>query len=501
MSTTRAEKTGELKRELRIVDAAAFSIGLIGPVGAMAVQGVGAAGILGTGATWSFVCALVGVALVAYGFIRLSRHISHSGSVYGLVGVTLGPRTGFVAGCSLAFAYLTIGAGSTVAIGMFLSQALEELGWASNPDWLLVALVALLIVGALSFTEIRVVTKTLLIAELLGAAVVLVLAVCIFTQLGIGTGPQGQTMSWDFLSLPSGTGVSAIGAAAVFGFLAFAGFEGAATLGEETRNPKRDVPRAIVIALAVVAAFYLIVVVSQTLGYGTSAAGVEAFQTAESAYGGLATMYVGKPLAVALNLAAALSSIAITLGTMNASARILYATGRGAGDRKITTRLSRRGEPVAALFITLVVAAVIVIGQRLAGTAVLDACLYWLTIGAISLLVAYALATAGAMRFLFLQRVSRAPRWQIIIPVLALAFLGYVIYCNAVGVSAPYNRFPFIVGGFLIVAAAIATVVPGLADRVRRTLAEEVGLTPEADTHAADADNDRVVVPSTREHS
>jgi ATP-dependent helicase/nuclease subunit B len=45
-------------------DAAAFSIGLIGPVGAMAVNGVGAAGILGSGATWAFVFALVGVLLV-----------------------------------------------------------------------------------------------------------------------------------------------------------------------------------------------------------------------------------------------------------------------------------------------------------------------------------------------------------------------------------------------------------------------------------------------------
>ena len=493
---------GGLKRELRIADAAAFSIGLIGPVGAMAVQGVGATGILGQGATWSFISALVGVVLVAYGFIRLSHYITHSGSVYGLVGVTLGPRTGFVAGCSLAFAYLTIGAGSTVAIGMFLSQALEELGWAANPDWLLVALIALVVVAALSFTEIRIVTKTLLIAELLGAGVVMVLAACIFTELGVGDGPQGQTLNWDFLSLPSGTGVSAIGAAAVFGFLAFAGFEGAATLGEETRNPKRDVPRAIIIALAVVAVFYLIGIVSQTLGYGTSPAGVEAFTNTGSAYGELATMYVGKPLAVALNLAAALSSVAITLGTMNASARILYATGRGAGDTKITTRLSRRGEPVAALIITVLVAAVIVIGQRLAGTAVLDACLYWLTIGAISLLVAYALATAGALRFLFLQRVARAPRWQIVIPLLALAFLGYVIYCNAVGVPPPYNRFPFIVAGFLVLATVVATVVPGLADRVRRTLADEVGPTGELEDDPVSAEDDsRAVAPSASEHS
>jgi amino acid transporter len=477
MSTTTTSRPGGLKRELRILDAAAFSIGLIGPVGAMAVNGVGAAGILGSGATWAFLFALVGVLLVAYGFIHLSRYISHSGSVYGLVGTTLGPRTGFVAGCALAFAYLTIGAGSTIAISLFTSQVLQELGLTANPDWLLIALLALVVVGALSFTQIRVVTKTLLIVEFLAAGLVLVLVVVIFVKLGTGTAPQGQQLSWDLLALPPGVDVASIGAAAVFGFLAFAGFEGAASLGEETVNPKRDVPRAIVIAVTVVACFYLLTIAAQSLGYGTSPDGVKAFQTTSSAYGELANQYVGKPLAVALNMAAALSSLAITLGTMNASARILFATGRGAGDTRITTRLSRKGEPVVALAITLAVAACIMIGQRIAGSTVLNAALYWLTIGTISLLVAYALATVGAMRFLFLQGRPRMPRWQIIVPILALLFIGYVIYRNAVGVAAPYDRFPYIVAGLIVVATLFANAVPGLADRVRTTLADEVGST------------------------
>ena len=89
--------SANLKRELKVADAAAFSIGLMGPVGVMALLGAGAANILGPGATWAFVFALIAVSLVAYGFVKLSRHISHTGSVYALVGVTLGPRAGFVA--------------------------------------------------------------------------------------------------------------------------------------------------------------------------------------------------------------------------------------------------------------------------------------------------------------------------------------------------------------------------------------------------------------------
>src|SRR5436309_14654119 len=103
-----------LRSELSLVDAAAFSVGLIGPVGAIGLLGTGAAVIIGRAVTLSFVLAVLGVALVAYCFIRLSQHISHAGSVYAPVGVTLGPRVGFLPGWALMGAYIAIGCGSTI---------------------------------------------------------------------------------------------------------------------------------------------------------------------------------------------------------------------------------------------------------------------------------------------------------------------------------------------------------------------------------------------------
>ena len=120
-------KSGEgLHAELSLVDAAASSVGLIGPVGAIALLGTDAALIIGQAVTLSFVFAAVGVALVAYCFIKLSQHISHTGSVYALVGVTLGPRAGFVAGWSLMGAYTAIGCGSTIEMGLFGGQFLSS---------------------------------------------------------------------------------------------------------------------------------------------------------------------------------------------------------------------------------------------------------------------------------------------------------------------------------------------------------------------------------------
>ena len=148
-----ADAAPALHRELKLTDAAAFSVGLVGPVGALALLSVGAVGILGRAGLPAFVSALVGVSLVAYGFVRLSRHIAHSGSVYDLVGLTLGPRAGFIAGWSLPGAYIAIGAGSVIEIGLFGGAFLRGTGILQTDEWIVIALIAFASVAALSFTR------------------------------------------------------------------------------------------------------------------------------------------------------------------------------------------------------------------------------------------------------------------------------------------------------------------------------------------------------------
>ncbi len=464
--------TSGLKRELKVVDAAAFSVGLIGPVGGMALLGAGAVAIIGRAAIWAFVFALIAVSLTAYSFTRLARYIAHSGSVYALVGITLGPRAGFVAGWALLGAYIAICSGSTVEIGYFFSQVLCGIGLSAKTPWLIIAVIALAIVIALGFTEIHVITKSLLYAELAGVVLVTFLSVVVLVRQGVGNAPGNVRLTWDIFKFPPGTNFGAIAGAAVYGFTAFAGFEGAATLGEETQNPKKEIPRAIKIAIGVVGVFFLLTIATQSLGYGTDAAGVEKFQKQSNPYGDIGTAYVGKWLAVCLNLVASLSLFAITLGTIAASARILFALARDAGTTGGIGKVSRKGAPLNALFAVVAVVLLIVLYHHVKGSDVLDATFYSLTVGTIALLVAYILATVGAAKFLFLEREKRAPAWQIVVPVLAIITLGYTIYKNWAGTKVPYSYFPYFVIVWLAVGLVIVLAVPGLAGRVRARLAE-----------------------------
>jgi amino acid transporter len=169
---------------------------------------------------------------------------------------------------------------------------------------------------------------------------------------------------------------------------------------------------------------------------------------------------------------ATVSLIAISLSCASGAARIMYALSRDAGGAgRGLAVLSRHGQPSRALVTVLVIIAASVVGQRLAGTNVENATFYALTLGTISLLVAYVLATVGAIRFLFFDGPAKAPRWQVIVPTLGGAFVIYTIYKNVVGVASPYSYFGWICLVWLVIGAAIVAFVPGLAGRVRTGLA------------------------------
>jgi amino acid transporter len=464
-------KSGDgLHTELSLVDAAAFSVGLIGPVGAIGLLGTGAALIIGRAVTLSFVFAVVGVALVAYCFIKLSQHISHTGSVYALVGVTLGPRAGFFAGWALMGAYIAIGCGSTIEMGLFGGQFLKDTGILSTHQW--IALIGLIGVSGLAFAEIRIITRALLTSEVIGAILVTILSIVILVKVIFSHGPSGQTFTLNFLALPSGSGIGTIAKAAVYGFLAFAGFEGAAALGEETSSPKTQIPRAIKTAVVVVGAFYLLTAAAQSLGYGATAAGAKAYANGLP-FSDLGGGYIGKWYGDILDLMATISLFAISLGVAAGAARIMYAQARDAtGTRTGLAGLSKNGAPAAALVVVLIIIGINLIAQQLVGETVLDATFQALQVGTVLILAAYVMATVGAIYFLFFKGKARAPVWQLVIPILGGAFVCYTIYRNVfVGQTGSLANTPYIEVAYLIVGFVVVSVVPRLAGRVRAGLA------------------------------
>ena len=104
------------------------------------------------------------------------------------------------------------------------------------------------------------------------------------------------------------------------------------------------------------------------------------------------------------------------------------------------------------------------------------------TIGTLILLVAYALTTIGAIRLIFVQRRMPVPMWQLVIPLAALALLGYTLYRNVIPYPAtgPGHWFPIVSGSWLLAAVIAVLVAPGAARRIggRLTAAEGLHASP-----------------------
>jgi amino acid transporter len=474
VATTGRAATNVLRRELRLPEAVALSVGLMAPTAAIALNGVLPATLVGRAVPLAFVLATVGIAFVAYGFVRLTQRFSHAGSVYAFAGATLGPRAGFFAGWALLGCYLAFTVSIPVLFALFARALLAGIG-IGDVDWLPLALLGLVVSAMIAYGDVRGVMRVILSIEAISISVVLLLVVVIFAQL-IGDGaPQHQSFTLSVFSLPDGVPFSAVGLAAVYGVLSFAGFEAAGSLGEESEDPRRNIPRALGGALLIAAVFFILVICAQSMGFGTDPAGVKAFGNSASPLGELAKGYVGSAMADVINLGASVSGIGSLLAVLAAGSRLLFSFGRdGLLGGRVFSRLSHNtGEPVNALVAMTVMAAVVLVAMRLQGEAVIDAYFYAGTIGVLSLLVAYLVTTFGAWKMLLVDSVTRRPI-DFVFPLIGVVVVCYVLYRQVYPApDYPYSLYPYLVGAWLVMGLGVVSLTPGLAQRIGERLSLE----------------------------
>jgi amino acid transporter len=482
-----------LRRSLGIWGAIAVSLGLMGPSMAININPQVPAGLVGRAVPLMFVLATIGVLLVAYGFIRLCQYFNHAGSIYGFIGVTLGPRAGFVAGWALLGTYLAYAATTITGVGLFGAGFLTSSGiWEGGEDqWIVISLIAFALVWFLAVSGTRLTARALLSIEGVTITLITLVTITIFAKLIGGDAPADQDFTLDVFTLPGGVDTSDLFYALTFGFLSFAGYEVASTLGEETENPRRAIPLAIVGTVIFAGLFYTVVSMAESMGFGTDQAGADAFATSGSLLGDLGASYLNDTIGDLVTLGAAFSAFGSALACTVGASRLLFALGR---DGFLSQRLGevneRTGTPANSTAAVAIFVLLQVIVLRLFATeAVIDIFFWTATYGTLALLVAYVLSTVGAIRFLFFGPRPLVNRVELVIPLLALGFLFYTLYKNLYPVpDHPFNLFPYVVAAWIAIAIVVVLAVPGLAERMGARLRQEDGLVdpgrPEASARA-----------------
>jgi amino acid transporter len=467
--TGRPPRTPTLRRELGFLETTAMSVGVMAPTLAMSVTGIAAAQQLGRAAPLAFVVAGLGVGLVAYGFIRLAAEYSSAGSVYAFVGHALSARMGLIAGWALLGTYLVFPPVSIMGVAVFGQAFLRSAGLADHADWYPLALGAWAVIWLLAARGIRPTTRSLLLVEVVSVVLITVLMAVIVVRLaaGVRTSTGGGGFTASVLSLPPGIGVDVLAVAATSGFLAFAGFESAGSLGEESVRPRRSIPRAIVTAVVFGAVFYVACMITQSLGFGADQAGVAAFRQSDAPLGDLARHFVGTPFATTLDAAAVLSAIGAGLGGVTVGARMMFAFARdGLGVRRLSEVAPRTSGPAQALCVEMLFGLVVLTTFRLIVTAPLDVFFYLATIGVLNLLVMYIITNVAAVRHL-----ARRSLGECVLPVAGTAVAAFVLYHNVWPVpDPPYRYLPYIALSWLVIGV-ILSAVPRIRAGIERGLA------------------------------
>ncbi len=457
---------------LSVPNCVALSAAVMAPVIGAVLNAPAASPNAGEALPLAFLVAFIVSLFVGNTVIQFSRRLPSSGSFYTYTSRGLGPLGGFFAGWLFFAAYACLGIGLFTATGSFAADYVTRTFHSNVPYWVFsfafVALVTLLAVLSIR-TSVRV-DLALLSVEV---TVFTLLAIIAIVEAGSGNSASA------FLPSGSPKGVSGVGLGVVFGILSFVGFDAAATLGEETKNPKRNVPLGVGAALLIVGAFYVLVMYGLVAGYhANSPKGLTAFTQDVNPFITLA--HRDAPwMEQIIDLAAIAGIFSAFLALQNTTARVIFSMAReGVLPTVLGGVHTRFHSPYMAIY-ALNIFAIIVglimgawIGPGATGT-------YGFTgsIGTVAIVLVYILSNAALVRF-FWNDSTRNVIMHVVAPILGTLGLLFPLWSVAQpGQSYPYNYVPFIVIVWIVLGAGLylyfRSSAPGKLAALGSVLAEQ----------------------------
>lgn len=438
---------------LRLPEALGLSLSVVSPTVTAAFNITLIVQATGPAAPLAFAIGMVATALVALSFMAFTHRVAHAGSAYAYIAHAFGSRAGFIAGWTLLLTYLGFATGFAALVGSFAGAAFKELGIDVGSWWIGIGFAAQLLAWWLAYRDMRLAGRLMLALEGVAILAILVLCVDILRQVHPGV----AEMRASFVPSASYNGWVGLGFGMVFSILSFAGFEGAATLGEETVNPRRNIPIALLGTVLSTGIFFVFVAYCEVVGYGPH--GLKDLASSPAPLDDLALRYASPRLALLLDLVAAASCFSGALGGLAASARMGFALGRaGLSPRLARVHPLHRTPSFAVSVTALLIMVPFVVCAPLvgAGSYYSDAS----TIGVLALILIY--IGVGAAESVEGWR-DRRPFWSAACT-LGPILLLWVLYRNIYPVPEyPNNLWPYAAFVWVIASAALIRLRPKVA--------------------------------------
>lgn len=466
---------------LSLPDVVAQSVGFMGPVFSSAfviplVIGVASASGRGGGIATPLSVLIAAVGVFGLGWIvsRYAKEIHSAGSLYDYVSRSLGERIGTAAGWLYYAGVTVLLTGLLLLIGGYVQGTLQaEFKINPLPSWAW-TLILIALIGAILYYGVRLSTRSQLALALVSIVVVAVFFIVVIVKLGSDNSLK------PFNPSSAADGWSGIFFGVLYGVLLFVGFETAANLAEETKNPKREIPVAVLTTAGIATVFFVVAAYVEVAGFHydlkaiAQAAGAPLFALgAPASAGGYGGVWIDR----LLELVVLFDMIAVAIGCAVASSRGVFAMAR---DRRLPASLAvvsrRHGTPLGAtLFVIAASLATLAVNQWWTGLFALPGLPHYFalfawgsTFGGFALVVVYLLMCIGALRS-FATAPGRGA--LIVAALIGIVITAGAIFASFYKVQSPTVWAPWGAIGLFAVGLVISFVLPG-RQAARRELAD-----------------------------
>jgi amino acid transporter len=239
----------------------------ISPAGALATSVVVGALYAGGALPLAVLFAFVPCLTVAVSIGQLAKHLPSAGSIYTYPARALHPSVGFLVGWGYALAAGTWGPTIGLIIAVQVAGVLTSgSGVAFHLVWIATFCAAAVVALCFGYFGVQVSAKAGTVLGALEIGIMLALAACLIVRAGSGN--TLAPFSLRLATIAGYAGWAGIFAAAVYTIQAFVGFEAAAPLAEEARDPSRTITRGTLAACAAIGAFYIVTTYAAVVAFG-----------------------------------------------------------------------------------------------------------------------------------------------------------------------------------------------------------------------------------------
>jgi APA family basic amino acid/polyamine antiporter len=398
-------QTTTLKRELGVFGATMMGLGSILGTGVFVSIGI-AAGVTGPSVVLAIALAAVVASFNALNSAQLAANHAVSGGTYEYGNKYLNSWFGFTAGWTFLLAKTASAA--TAALG-FAGYLLNVLGVEGRTGLVPLALVAVVLLTLIVLTGVR---RSNFTNILIVSVTILALALFVLTGLGPLVAAGGANFTPFFST--DGDPIANLLQATALMFVAYTGYGRIATMGEEVREPRRTIPRAIITAMLTTMVLYAGVAI---VGVGTVGTAVlsDTTQSQAAPLEVAARIFASPTVATLVSIGAITAMLGVLLNLILGLSRVLLAMGRRGDMPAATARLDATGATptVAVVVIGVAIAALVLVGNVKTT---------W-SFSAFTVLVYYAITNLSALQLSASERLF--PKWIGYAGLVACLFLAF----------------------------------------------------------------------------